>query len=337
MAGLPRIGVRLHGGIPPHRCIELAQAAEAGRFESVWFAENPFHRGVLPAVSASIVKTNRTRIGVGVVNPYNRHPSLIAMEFAALDELASGRVLLGIGSGIRAQIERMGFAYRPLAAMTEAIYIVRAMLHGEEVTYRGRVFSADHISLGFPALRPRMPIYMAAMGDRSLDLCGRIADGLIVSNMCPPSYTARAVEIVGNSAAETGRPALEAVQYVPCVIRPDQEEARNALKSAIGSMLTTFWPTNGDWPLLRDTIIHHSGIPKSEVITALNRLRLGEPAADVLDNRYVDTFGIAGTTSDFLNQVQRYRAAGVTELVLTFAGPQPEVDMACLAAALPTH
>src|SRR5215471_15975054 len=110
---LPQVGVRLHGGMAPARCIELARAADAAGFASVWFAENPFHRGVLPAVSACVVSTERVRIGVGVVNPYNRHPTLIAMEFAALDELAAGRALLGIGSGTGAQIERMGFPYRP--------------------------------------------------------------------------------------------------------------------------------------------------------------------------------------------------------------------------------
>src|SRR5882724_11092084 len=277
MRKLPRIGIRLHGGIAPHRCIELAQAAEAAGFSSVWFAENPFQRGVLPAVSACAVKTERVRIGVGIVNPYNRHPSLIAMEFAALDELANGRALFGIGSGIGAQIQRMGFSYRPLAAMTDAIHIVRAMLRGEEVTYRGRVFSADRIALDFRAQRPNMPIYMAAMGDRSLDLCGRIADGLIVSNMCPPDYTRRAVGIVRNGAAQTGRLPLDIVQYVPCVIRPDRAEARDAIKAAIAGMLTNFWPADGEWPPLRDTIVHHSFIPKAEVISALNRLRHGDP------------------------------------------------------------
>src|SRR5215471_7592034 len=163
---LPQVGVRLHGGMAPARCIELARAADAAGFASVWFAENPFHRGVLPAVSACVVSTERVRIGVGVVNPYNRHPTLIAMEFAALDELAAGRALLGIGSGTGAQIERMGFPYRPLAAMTDTVHIVRGMLRGETVTYRGRVFSADQVALGFAAPRPNMPIYMAAMGDR---------------------------------------------------------------------------------------------------------------------------------------------------------------------------
>ncbi len=333
---LPRIGVRLHGGLDPHHCIELAVAAEAGGFASLWFAENPFHRGVMPTVAACAMRTGRIGVGIGIVNPYQRHPTLIAMEFGALDELAKGRALLGIGSGIGAQIARMGFAYRPLAALSDTIHIVRALLRGEELTYRGRVFSVDRVALGFRPPRPDMPIYLASMGDRSLDLCGRLADGLIVSNMCPPGYTERATGIVQGSAAEAGRAPLAVVQYVLCVVRRDREEARNIAKAAIGAMLTAFWPA-GEWPALRETIVRHSGIAKPEVAAALVRLRRGEPADSILDDRFIEAFAIAGTAEDCLAQAARYGRAGVAELVLTFAGTQPASDMAYFAGALRAH
>jgi len=85
---LPKLSVRLHGGIDASRSIELAKLADAHGFDSVWFAENPFNRGVLPAASACAAATSRVGIGIGVLNPYNRHPTLIAMEIGALDELA---------------------------------------------------------------------------------------------------------------------------------------------------------------------------------------------------------------------------------------------------------
>lgn len=328
---LPRLSVRLHG-LDPKSCASLARDAEACGYASVWFAENPSDRGVFPAASACAVATSRIRIGIGIVNPYTRHPALIAMEFGALDELAEGRALLGIGSGIGAQIERLGCSYRPLAAMQDAIHIVRALLAGDTVRYRGKVFCADNVALKFRPPRPCTPIYMAAMGDRSLALCGRIADGLIVSNMCPPDYTQHAVGIATAAAERSGRPRPEIVQYVPCVVRPDRDIARRNAKAAIGAMLTTFWPAGDDWPTLRDTIVRHSGIPKADVVAVLERLRRGEPAADVLDDRFSDAFAIAGTAEDCLAAAERYRRAGVDELALTFAGDQPETDMAYLAA-----
>jgi len=114
-AALPRIGMRLHGGLHPRRCVELAVLAETHGFSSLWFAENPFARGALPAASACAAATRRLRVGVGVVNPYNRHPTLIAMEFGALDELAQGRALMGIGSGIGAAVRQMGVSLGPAA------------------------------------------------------------------------------------------------------------------------------------------------------------------------------------------------------------------------------
>src|SRR5919197_654323 len=129
VADLPKLSIRLHGGLDPRCCIELAKIADARGFDTVWLAENPFNRGVLPAASACAAATSRVRIGIGVFNPYNRHPTLIAMEIGALDELAQGRARLGIGSGIAASTERMGLSTdRPLAAVRDAITIVRAML-----------------------------------------------------------------------------------------------------------------------------------------------------------------------------------------------------------------
>ena len=336
LVDLPRLGIRLDQGLDPHQCVELAVVAEANGFASLWFAENPFHRGVLPTVSACAIRTDRIALGIGIVNPYQHHPTLIAMEFGTLDELARGRARLGIGSGIGARIAKMGFAYRPLAALTDTIHILRGLLRGEELTYRGRVFSVDGVALGFRPPRADMPIFLASMGDRSLDLCGRLADGLIVSNMCPPGYTERAVAIVQGGAIKAGRPPLEIVQYVPCAIRPDREEARHVAKAAIGAMLTTFWPA-GEWPELRERIVRHSGIAKPEFVAALDRLRRDEPAGSVLDDRFIEAFAIAGTAEDCLAQAARYGRAGVAELALTFAGTQPVSDMAYLAGALRAH
>lgn len=331
---LPRLSVRLAQDLDPYRAIELAVAAEAAGFYSLWFAENPFHRGVLPTVAACAVRTRRIGLGLGIVNFYQHHPTLIAQEFAVLDELSRGRARLGIGSGIGGQIRRLGIPYRPVAALADAGQIVRGLLRGDAVTYRGEVFRAEGVALGFRPRRPEPPIYYASMGDKSLALCGRAAEGLIVSNMCPPGYTERAAAIVQASAAEAGRPALDIVQYVPCVVRPDGGEARRLAKTAVGAMLTAFWPADEDWPPLRDTIVECSGIPKAEVVAALDRLRRGEPAEAVLDDRFVAAFAVAGTAEDCLGQAGRYRRAGAAELVLTFAGPEPETGMAQVALAL---
>ena len=253
---LPRFGVRLSQALEPATFAgSLAAAAEANGFASLWFAENPFHRGIVAVAGACAATTERIGIGLGIVNFYQHHPTLIAAEFAALDELAGGRVRLGIGSGDRAagSAARLQVAPAPLAGGCGGDH--PAAVARRRGGPSGSVFSAEGVRLGFRPPRPDAPIYVASMGDRSLALCGRIADGLIVSNMCPPRYTERAVGIVQQSAADAGRKPLDIVQYLPCVVRQDRDEARRLAKHAVGGMLTTFWPTGGDWPALRDTIV----------------------------------------------------------------------------------
>jgi 5,10-methylenetetrahydromethanopterin reductase len=333
---LPRLAVRLHGGQDPRASLDLARLAERRGFASLWFAENPFARGVVPAAAACAAATSRLAIGIGVVNPYSRHPAQIAMEAAALDELSEGRARLGIGSGIGAAIRRMGLGYeRPLTAVREAILIVRALLRGEAVTYRGRAFTVEGAQLDFRPRRPDMPLHMAAMGDRGIALAGRIADGLIVSNLCPCGYTRRAAAMLRAAAAAAGRPAPEIVQYLPCAVMPDGRAARDAAREAVGEMLARFWPASGPWPPWRETMVAESGVPRPEVVAALDRLRRGEPARQVLDDRYVEAFAIAGTAEECLDQTRAYRNAGADEVALGFVGPQPEAALALLAAALP--
>jgi 5,10-methylenetetrahydromethanopterin reductase len=331
---LPKLSIRLHGGMDPRDCIGLAACAEASGFASLWFAENPFARGVLPAAAACAAATERIGIGVGVLNPYNRHPTLIAMEVGALDQLAQGRARLGIGSGIASATERMGLrADLPLAAVRDAITIVRAMLAGEEVNYAGKAFSAIKVRLEYKSLRRELPLLMAARGDKALALCGRIADGLMISNMCPVNFTRHAVDRVRRSAHAAGRPpTAEVIQYVPCAVRRERAEAYRLARAALDQMLPAFWSLGRKVPAAKAALLRADGLSEQDFTRAVERLRAG--ATEVLDDRFVAAFAIAGTAQDCLAQARRYGEAGATELALAFAGDQPEADMRYLGEAM---
>ena len=332
----PKLSIRLHGGLPPQRCVELAKAAEASGFHAAWFAENPFNRGVLPAAAACATATRRIGLGIGVFNPYNRHPTLIAMEIGALNELAQGRTRLGIGSGIAAATRRMGLQPdRPLAAVRDAITIVRGMLAGENINYTGRVFSALNVRLEYNAPRPPMPLLMAARGDRTLALCGTIADGLMISNMCPPQFTQHAAGVVERAAQAAGRSTLaEAIQYVTCAVRPDRAEAHRIAKTVLGEMLPAYWSLGERVASAKSAMLRAKDLSEPDIASAVERLRAGHAAADVLDERFLAAFAIAGTPRDCLAQAQRYFEAGATELALTFAGSEPEHDMKLLGEVM---
>jgi 5,10-methylenetetrahydromethanopterin reductase len=314
MGDTPRLGIRLHGGLASQRCVELAVAAEAQGFASAWFAENPLERGALPALAAAAAATCRIELGIGVWNPFLRHPAQIAMDAGALDELAGGRLTLGIGAGLATPIKRLGVDNkRSLAALRDSFAIVRGLMAGETVTYKGRVFTVEDVKLSYKPSRPALPILMAARGPKALALAAEVADGLMVSNMCPPGFA--------TWAAAIARPA-RLVQYAPCVVAADRPTAIAAIRPVLAGMLKTFWALGQKVPAAKASLVDHSGIPDTDFAAAL------AAPATALDERFIDAFAVAGTIDDCRARIAAYGAAGVTDLVLTFVGRDPVRDMA---------
>jgi 5,10-methylenetetrahydromethanopterin reductase len=208
------------------------------------------------------------------------------------------------------------------------------MLKGGEVNYAGGVFSAHKVKLEYQALRPDMPLLMAARGEQALALCGKIADGLMISNMCPAEFTQAAVRVVHAAARQVRRPApAEVVQYIPCAVRLDRAEAYGLAKAAIGEMLPSFWALGQRVPSAKAALLQAAGLSEADFAAAIHRLHAGEHPSQALDERFVQAFAIAGTAEDVLAQARRYGEAGASELVLTFAGRRAEADMQYLANA----
>lgn len=332
---LPSIGIRLHGGLTPSACVQLATAAEQARFSAVWFAENAFARGMLPAAAACALATSRLQIGAGVFNPYNRHPALMAMEIGALDELSGGRATLSIGAGILSAAEKMGAnTAKPLAAVRDAVTIVRRLLAGEEVDYAGSAFSARRIKLDYPA-RPDIPILVAGRGERMVTLAGELGDGVIVSNMCSVAFASRIAQLMSAARQKAGRPGMgRVVQYLPCAVHEDAHEAIAAGKHAIAEMLPGFWRLAEQLGSAKDALLAGTEISEQEFSASAKRLREGEDPTKVLDERYTAAFSLVGTPEQFLQGASRYAASGVTELALTFSGPRGNESIAAVGHAI---
>ncbi|HEU5017560.1 MAG TPA: LLM class flavin-dependent oxidoreductase [Pseudolabrys sp.] len=335
MARLPKISIRLHGGMTPAACVELAKAAERAGFAGLWFAENAFARGIMPAAAACALATERLTINAGVFNPFGRHPTMIAMEIGALDELSRGRTTLSLGSGIASATEKIGFdPAKPLPAMRDTLTIVRALLCGKEVDHAGPAFSARRVKLGYTP-RPDIPIYLAGRGDLAVKLAGELADGVLISNMCSVAFAARAAALMQSRRKAAGRTGRgEVVQYMPCSVRRDPDAALAAGKRAVGEMLPGFWALGQRVPSAKEALLAGVGISEAEFAAVAVRLRAGEDAADVLDARYAQAFSLVGTPEDCLAAAERYAEAGVSELALTFDGPSAIEAIETLSHAL---
>jgi 5,10-methylenetetrahydromethanopterin reductase len=202
------LGVALLGHGLPARTTHWARAAEHAGLGSVWVIEDYFHPGAYTLAAAAAAVTERIVIGLGVVNPYTRHPALVAMETAALAGIAPGRVVLGLGSSNRKWIEaQMAIPFKtPLGGLREGVEIVRRLLAGERVTYTGEVFSVHDVALEAPPPAP-VPILLGVKGPRALALAGEIADGVHCSILASPAHVrrVRATASAGVPTAATSR------------------------------------------------------------------------------------------------------------------------------------
>jgi alkanesulfonate monooxygenase SsuD/methylene tetrahydromethanopterin reductase-like flavin-dependent oxidoreductase (luciferase family) len=123
------------------------------------------------------------------------------------------------------------------------------------------------------------------------------------------------------------------VQYLPCVPRPDRAEAFAAAKRAIADMLPAYWALGQRLPDAQAALLDGSGIGEADLAAAVARLKSGDAPGDVLDDRYVTAFAIAGNADDCRARAAALAEAGVTELALTFFGPTYAADMAYLGRA----
>lgn len=231
------LGLRL-GNEPemsPADIQSLASLAEELGYGEVWMTEG-FGRDSLTQLTAIATATSRIGLGTGILPMFSRTPLITAMSAAGLAAVSDGRFILGLGVGNRPSVEDgHGVAYRqPMNHLREMIQIVRGLLNGEEVSHQGSAFNIDGASLGEAFPNGRVPIYIAALGPRMLQLAGEMADGVLLS-WTATSYMKQAVKLVREGAEKAGRDPseVEISGYVRLAVTEDLEAGWASLQSQI--------------------------------------------------------------------------------------------------------
>ena len=190
--------------LPLHRQIPLFREAEELGYTDLWTGEVNGCDGFTPLAAAAVV-TRSVRLGTAVVNVYSRTPALLAMQAAALAELAPGRVCLGIGASSPPIVQGWhGLPFRrPLARVRDSLAVLRPMLEGRKVAADLETLSVQGFRYGRPPVGP-VPLFLAALRPGMLRLAGQTADGVII-NMLPARDVPRAVAVVREAARAAGR------------------------------------------------------------------------------------------------------------------------------------
>ena len=295
----PRLGVGFSRGVAPADIVEAVRLAESLRYESAWMAEG--HAGDQFAVlGAAAAVTTRIRLGTSISSVFVRIAPTIAMAAATLDHLSSGRFVLGLGTSHREQVE------------PDTIAIVRALVRDGSVSHRGRVVTIERFDLWFTPRRREIPIYVAALFPKMLEIAGAIADGVVLTwpTLEAPRHAA---EHVARGAAQAGRPPGEITSLIPCAVSPTRREALDALRPGV-ALYAGFFPRY-------NRLLAEGGFAEEAraIKEAWDRGDRGTIARLVPD-AMVDAVTIAGTPAECRDRLARYRAAG---LDLPIISPRP--------------
>ncbi|HLZ28326.1 MAG TPA: LLM class flavin-dependent oxidoreductase [Chloroflexota bacterium] len=317
-----RLGLALSNEVPVSATVALARQAEQLGLDEVWLPESGHGRGVFTVAAQVAAATSRIKIGVGIVNPFWRHPSVIAMEAATLDEASRGRVLLGVGAALwtlRALGEADDRSERPLTAMVESIRIVRSMLRGERGV-DGQVFSVRaEAHLDFPRFRAAIPVYVGAVNGRMLRASGAWADGVQLGAIASPGYVRWSRDQIARGARAAGRDPAEVdlVSNVLVSVDPDRRAARDAVRSVLAYYIHRVEPV----------VLSTAGADQREV----QRVRLTviqdglEAGAELVTDGLIDAFAAAGDPDDVTTRLQEYARAGLRGILAWHViGPQPD-------------
>jgi 5,10-methylenetetrahydromethanopterin reductase len=223
--------IYLQDAHPIRQGMEFAQYAESKGFAAVWQADSRLVRDAVVPMAAFAAVTETIKIGSGVVDCWTRNPARLASTFSTLDDLAPGRVILGIGAWWDPLAGKVGIQRdRPLGRMREVVTVVRALLHNETVSFEGEHVHLDGVELDYvyQDRRPKdVPIYIGATGMKMMELAGEIADGVVLNYLVSPRYNEQALAHLNDGAARSGRRAddLDRPQLIVCSVDADRQRA----------------------------------------------------------------------------------------------------------------
>ena len=315
--------------------IAVAQAADRLGFESFWTGES-WGRDAFTVLTMLACNTERIGLGTGIVTVYSRTPGMIAQSIASLDQISGGRAILGLGSSGRIVIEDWhGVKFdHPVARTAEYIDIIRMALAGERVNYEGRFYNLKRFRMGARPVQERIPIYVASLGPRNLELTGRAADGWL------PIWTHReklplVKEPLTKAADAAGRSAsdITTAPQILCCASDDEETVADAVKQARAHM--AFY-VGGMGQYYYDLFCRYGYQDECDAL----RRAWGEgdrgKAAEAITDEMVDNITVIGTPDECRKKMARFRDNGVDMPLVAFPhGSDRETMLGTLESLAP--
>jgi alkanesulfonate monooxygenase SsuD/methylene tetrahydromethanopterin reductase-like flavin-dependent oxidoreductase (luciferase family) len=318
------VGTFISVGRSLETAMQRVERAERLGYDSV-YVTHIAARDSLAVLMAYASRTERIRLGTGVLPIYSRTPVTTAQTAATIDEFSGGRMVLGLGVSHRVTVENWygQTIERPVREMREYVAAVRAMFHREDPPESER-FPTKFRFMGYEP-RPDLPIYVAALSPAMLRLAGRVADGVILW-LCNSEYVREVVvPEVTTGCERAGKPleGFDIVAAVPSAVTDDPEGARSILR---GDLIPYF-----SLPFYR-AMIERSGFGADiEAFDAAMKSGDGSAAAAAISDEFLQKLAAIGSTEEATAAIERYREAGTTSPCV---GAIPRTDFDATLEAL---
>ena len=275
------------------------------RPDTVWIPET-WGMENFSILSLASKENTFSKIGSSIINIYSRSPSLIAMGAATIDTISNRRLVLGLGTSSQPLIEDFhGDKFeRPLKRMEECVEIMRLILSGKLLNYDGEIFSLKNFSLLIKPPRNTIPIYLAAVNEKMVELTWKIADGVIF-------YLRPKSEIKSTLAKMQKQKNIDtSLQIITCV-NDDSEKAMTRAKKtlafyiSVGKIYREFLASNG---FENETKNIFEEYKKTDLVNNY----------ELVPESMVNELCIAGTPNECRNQLKQFRETGIDLPIIQF-------------------
>jgi F420-dependent oxidoreductase-like protein len=323
------LGLNLgYWGIGPEgdEAVDLVRAAERAGFDSVWAAES-YGSDAVSVLAWLAPQTETIKLGAAIMQVPARPPAAAAMAGATIDALSGGRFIFGFGpSGPQVSEGWYGVPYaKPWGRTREYVEIVRRIVAREErLEYHGEHFQlplpggeGKALKLNFHPVRDRIPIFLGAIGRRSVELAAEIADGWI-----PIFFSVDAFEETWGEHIEAGlekggrsREDLEISPSLNVAIDGDVEAARNVVKAGLllylggmGSRKTNFYV---------DLACRFGFEREAREVQSLYLDGKREEAYNAIPDQLVEATSLVGAEAEVADRIEGFARAGVDRLIVS--------------------
>ena len=320
---MERIGLSFSGGLPPTDIVDCIQLADELGYESAWMAEG--HGGdQFSVLTACALRTKNILLGTSITSVFVRSAPTIAMAAATVDHFSQGRFVLGLGTSHKVQVEpEHGLLFeKAVPRLRECVQIVRSLLQKGEVSYQGSVYNIENFDFWFEPFRKEIPIYVAAVFPKMLEVCGEIAQGALMT-WCTLEHAETAAYHVAEGAKRAGRNPneVEVATLLPCAAGSSGEGAMEGLKTNIARYAARF-------PRYR-RLMENAGF--TEELQAVRRAwNEGdqEKAIRLVPAELIDKIALVGTADQCRARLEEYRRAGITQPIISprVSGANPKEE-----------